>query len=242
LRQRPPPRQLGSFRRYRACTRGCATDNTPAKRMMMDNYRVGEDQLPSRDDADPAAMAEGDAQLDVDPPNVNEVQQPDESITGDAPEADEGGDGSLEQLQRQFATLNDRHLRLAAEFDNYRRRSERERAELHTRAQGELATRLLDALDDLERVTHYAEAAPDSLLPGVQLVERKLRQSLQSAGLEAIDPAGERFDPNSMEAVAMVAAESAADDDVVSDVFQRGYAFKGALLRPARVRVKKHGI
>ena len=145
-------------------------------------------------------------------------------------------------LQREFANLSDRHLRLAAEFDNYRRRSERERTELWARAQADLASRLLDALDDLDRVTHHAETtSADALLRGMQLVERKLRQSLQAAGLETVEPKGARFDPNSMEAVAIVPAETQEDDDVVADVFQRGYRFKGALLRPARVRVKKHG-
>jgi molecular chaperone GrpE len=79
------------------------------------------------------------------------------------------------------------------------------------------------------------------VVEGVKLVERKLRQALAAAGLETVEADGARFDPNTMEAVAMVAAESAAEDDVVSDVFQRGYTFRGALLRPARVRVKKHG-
>jgi molecular chaperone GrpE len=72
-------------------------------------------------------------------------------------------------------------------------------------------------------------------------VERKLRQSLRAAGLEEVDAAGAVFDPNSMEAVAMVPTESQDEDDIVSDVFQRGYRFKGNLIRPARVRVKKHG-
>jgi molecular chaperone GrpE len=62
---------------------------------------------------------------------------------------------------------------------------------------------------------------------------------LNSAGLEIIDAEGANFDPNTMEAVAMVEADSPEDDDLVSDVFQRGYRFKGTLLRPARVRVKK---
>jgi molecular chaperone GrpE len=145
-------------------------------------------------------------------------------------------------LQREFSNLSDRHLRLAAEFDNYRRRSERERAELWARAQADLAARLLDALDDLDRVALHAEtASADTLLHGMQLVERKLRQSLQAAGLETVQAEGARFDPNSMEAVAMLPADDAEEDDLVADVFQRGYRFKGALLRPARVRVKKHG-
>jgi molecular chaperone GrpE len=72
-------------------------------------------------------------------------------------------------------------------------------------------------------------------------VERKLKQSLEAAGLEPIEAEGARFDPNSMEAVAMVGTDAQDEDDIVSDVFQRGYRFKGTLLRPARVRVKKHG-
>jgi molecular chaperone GrpE len=205
---------------------------------MMDRYRVDEDQLPARDDEDPGAVAEGDAQLEPAPPNVRDAAEPAEEIV----ERDEIGSDELEALQREYAVLSDRHLRLAAEFDNFRRRSERERLELWSRAQGELAGRMLEALDDLDRVTEHSDSAPDALLTGVQLVERKLRQVLHAAGLEVVNPAGEIFDPNTMEAVAMVATDSAAEDDVVSDVFQRGYRFKGVLLRPARVRVKKHGI
>jgi molecular chaperone GrpE len=224
----------------------------------------GEDVL-KRDSTDPGSIADGDGQLSTDPPNVTSAQPPADEITRDpaatagagAPgaeraQADLGPDQEAEQeaeqieldideLRRDFSTLSDRHIRLAAEFDNYRKRIERERAETWARAQGDLAARLLDALDDLERFAHHASDTDDALLQGVQLVERKLRQSLQAAGLEEVEAAGVRFDPNSMEAVAMVPAESHEEDDVVSDVFQRGYRFKGSLIRPARVRVKKHG-
>jgi molecular chaperone GrpE len=199
-------------------------------------------------------------QIDNEPPNVTEAEPPSESVTPDRDAAGGSGAGAdagasaeteaeaqqierdLDTLQREFSTLSDRHLRLAAEFDNYRKRVDRERADAWTRAQADLAGRLLDALDDLERVSEHADtSSAESLLQGVQLVERKLRQALTTAGLEPVDAEGARFDPNSMDAVAMVEAESAADDDVVSDVFQRGYTFKGVLVRPARVRVKKHG-
>lgn len=150
-------------------------------------------------------------------------------------------DPQLEEMQREMSTLTDRHLRLAAEFDNYRKRTERERADLYARAQGDLVRRLLDSIDDLERVADYAEtSSAKSLFDGVQLVERKLLQSLAAAGLETIDPAGEPFDPSSMEAVAVVPAERPEDDGVVADVFQKGYRFAGELIRPARVRVQQH--
>lgn len=202
----------------------------------------GEDVL-KRDDTDAGSIADGDASLDISPPNVTSTQPPADEITeGDDVEQEaEQIESDIDELRRDFSTLSDRHIRLAAEFDNYRKRVERERADTWTRAQGDLAARLLDALDDLERFTHHAAESDDALLQGVQLVERKLRQSLQAAGLEEVDADGARFDPNSMEAVAMVPVDSHEEDDVVSDVFQRGYRFKGNLIRPARVRVKKHG-
>jgi molecular chaperone GrpE len=219
----------------------------------------GEDIL-KRDSADPGSVAEGDGQLDTEPPNVRSVQPPADEITArpdaggedrararqdqDALETEQEAEqieSDLDELRRDFSTLSDRHIRLAAEFDNYRKRIERERADTWTRAQGDLAARLLDALDDLERFTAHAAESDDALRQGVQLVERKLRQSLQAAGLEEVEAEGARFDPNSMEAVAMVPVESHEEDDMVSDVFQRGYLFKGSLIRPARVRVKKHG-
>lgn len=147
----------------------------------------------------------------------------------------------LARLQEEVSRLTDRHLRLAAEFDNYRKRVDRERSELYVRAQAELAGRLLDGLDDLQRVAEHAETADvKTLIDGVRLVEKKLTQVLESSGLEPVDAEGLAFDPESMEALATVAAEHAAEDDQVADVFQRGYRFKGQLIRPARVRVKQY--
>ena len=198
------------------------------------------DKVPPRENADAGTSADGDAPLDTTPPNVADTVPPGDEFIPTEYLPDQ--DVELATMQREMSSLTDRHLRLAAEFDNYRRRSERERAELWGRAQADLASRLLDPLDDLDRVTHHAESASaDSLLHGMQLVERKLRQSLQAAGLEFIEAEGARFDPNTMEAVAIVPTDDEAEDGVVADVFQRGYRFKGALLRPARVRVKKHG-
>jgi molecular chaperone GrpE len=165
------------------------------------------------------------------------------------PETDAGEAGdqlstvaaALEEAEAELARTLDRHLRMAAEYDNFRKRTERERTESWGRAQGELVGRLLDVLDDLERVAHYDESASAaSLFEGVRLVDKKLRQVLEAAGLEPVDAEGALFDPNSMEGLATVATEVPEEDDVVSDVFQRGYRFRGQLLRPARVRVKQY--
>jgi molecular chaperone GrpE len=206
---------------------------------MAERHRIEPDDISQREPEDEDAIADGDAGLDLEPPNVTEAEPP-PTGADDLADADQDGE-ALGALQRELAAAAERTLRLAADFDNYRKRSERERAETWTRAQADLAGRLLDTLDDLERVVQHADPSQGSLLEGVQLVERKLRQALGAAGLEAVEADGAEFDPNIMEAVAMVSAESREEDDRVSDVFQRGYTFKGTLLRPARVRVKKHG-
>jgi molecular chaperone GrpE len=162
--------------------------------------------------------------------------------SGDAPPGSGAGtDPLLEEMQREASILTDRHLRLAAEFDNYRKRTERERAELYARAQADLVKRLLDSIDDLERVAHHADiASTQALLEGVQLVERKLLQALSAAGLEPVEAEDAAFDPTSMEAVGVVPTDLPEEDDRVADVFQKGYRFGGSLIRPARVRVRQY--
>lgn len=144
-------------------------------------------------------------------------------------------------VQRELAAQQDRYLRLAAEYDNYRKRTAKERGELTSRAQAELAKQLLDALDDLGRFAHVDPATVDpvTLVQGVDMVERKLMKSLGTSGLEVIDPIDQTFDPSLHEAVVTEPALSPEDDHVVSRVFQVGYLFNGQLLRPARVVVKQ---
>lgn len=152
-----------------------------------------------------------------------------------------GGVVSGDDLQRQLAEHQDRYLRLAAEFDNHRRRSAKERLDAGSRAQADLAKQLLDAMDDLARVAHLDPAATDTatVVEGVAMVEKKLVKSLGSAGLEVIDPTGQAFDPLVAEAVATEPAANRADDHQVARVYQLGYRFGGQLLRPARVVVRQ---
>ncbi len=150
-------------------------------------------------------------------------------------------EADLAAMREELDALNDRHLRLAAEFNNYRRRVEQERLEAWSRAQADLVGRLLDVVDDLQRVAHLdlSNATAEGIMEGVDLVERKLARVLEEAGVEVIDPEGAAFDPERMEAMMRVPAEAEEDDDAVAQVFQKGYAFKGQLVRPARVSVYK---
>jgi molecular chaperone GrpE len=166
----------------------------------------------------------------------------DDASVGDAGEG-EDVEARIAALHDEIATLNDQHLRLAAEFQNYRKRVTREREEMRARSQAELVGVLLDALDDLERVTNVdAEtASAASLIEGVDLVERKLQRALEVAGAETIDAVGKRFDPETMEAIGALPTDDPDQDETVAMTFQRGYRMHGILVRPARVQVFKHG-
>lgn len=145
---------------------------------------------------------------------------------------------AIRRLESEVAELRDRHLRLAAEFDNYRKRVAKERVELADRAQAAFVIRLLDVLDDLDRVVDDSRNTPlETLREALVLVDRKLQKELEAAGVERIDPAGAAFDPAEHEAVSTVPAPDPAQDHMVSTTFQAGYRFKGQLVRPARVQV-----
>jgi len=147
----------------------------------------------------------------------------------------------MADLERRLAELQDRYLRLAAEYENYRKRTIRERSEAHSRGQADLARQLLDPLDDLARFAHVDPSTADAatIVQGAEMVEKKLFKILSSVGLEVVDPVNQTFDPTLHEAVATEPALSPEDDHVVSRVFQVGYLFNGLLLRPARVVVKQ---
>ena len=170
-------------------------------------------------------------------PETSDREPPEEESTEDMslhPDA--------ERLKAELSALNDRHLRLAAEFTNFRRRAEAERSQSWARGQADLLRNFLDGLDDLERVGAWQpeSTSVEALVEGVDLVERKFRQALEVAGAEVLEPVGEEFDPNTMEAMVTVPADSPDDDHKVQGVFQKGYLFKGHLVRPARVVVYKH--
>jgi molecular chaperone GrpE len=190
--------------------------------------------------ADPPAPAAPSADTVPSTPDEHLVQ-PETAAPSPAPAGAllEPDAQALQRLSGELEQVKDRHLRLAAEFDNFKKRKERERVETWSRAQAELVAGILDALDDLGRVAHLdpqATAAKD-VVAGVELVERKLARALSAAGLERLGAEGEPFDPNVHEAVTSMPASSAKQDHQVASVMQPGYRFGGALLRPARVAV-----
>ena len=191
-------------------------DDTTTNEMKSDETPV-EEASPA-DEADPTHVAD-EAAAD---PEVSEV----------------------EDLRAERDQWRDRHLRLAADFDNYRKRSDERMRVRWDRAQADLVSRLLDPLDDLLRISeldHETSANAEAVVEGAGLVERKFFRILEDVGIEVVNPEGEPFDPNTMEAMMRAPAESEEDDDMVERVFQKGYVLKDQLLRPARVSVYKAG-
>jgi molecular chaperone GrpE len=195
-----------------------------------------------------------DKKRNPDPSSEDTFEDLDQSPTEQAP-ASEQGDGSLaDDTSRDVAELSgiaewkrqadehrDKHLRLAAEYENFRKRAVRERQEAGWRAQGDMVRGLIDALDDLSRFAHVDPATTDAktVVDGVDMVERKMLKSFAGHGLEVVDPLDHPFDPKLHEAVGTEPALSPEDDHMVGKVYQRGYVFNGQLLRPARVVVKQ---
>ena len=147
----------------------------------------------------------------------------------------------LEAAQAKAQDWQDRYLRLHAEWDTYRRRTQEQRAEERARATEKLMEDLLPVLDDFERTVTYAtENGEQGLLDGVKAVQTKLLDVLKKGGLEPIDPAGEPYDALEAQAVQMVPDEESFDE-TVKDVYQKGYKMGKKVLRPAMVTVTTGG-
>ena len=153
------------------------------------------------------------------------------------PGSDAGADPEsvAEQWEAEKAELQDRVLRTQAEFQNFRRRVEKERLELSEYASMEAVRTLLPILDDFERAIQ-AESSGSEYAKGIELIHQRLFAALQKLGLEPIVSEGQTFDPNLHHAVEMAETDEAPDQTVLAE-YQRGYNFKGRLLRAAMVKV-----
>jgi len=140
-----------------------------------------------------------------------------------------------EQFAAEKADLQERLLRARAEFDNARRRFEQQRSEYLQFAAMESVRDMLPILDDFERALKVDTADRD-YAKGVELIYQRMADTLKKLGLEPIETAGQIFDPNLHQAVERVETEDAEDQSILGE-FQRGYNFKGKLLRPAMVKV-----
>lgn len=148
-------------------------------------------------------------------------------------------EAKIAELEASAAEARDRYVRLAADFDNFKKRARQDHVETIQHASAELISRVLPVLDDLQSVLDHAPEGTDrSWVKGLELTVRKLEDVLGTHGLEAIASIGERFDPKLHEAVGHEESAEQPEDTVVSEL-RRGYRIRDKVVRPALVRVAR---
>ncbi len=168
-------------------------------------------------------------------PNLSPVSS-DESLPAETPEGQLAAiTAERDRLAAEKDELYDRLRRTQADYENARRRAERDRSDFLQFAAMDLVRQILPVLDDFERALKV-ETADRNYAKGVDLIYQRLYDTLKKIGLEPIETVGTQFDPNLHQAVERVPTEE-ADDQAILGEFQKGYNFKGKLLRPAMVRV-----
>ena len=163
-----------------------------------------------------------------------DIFQPNE--TADAPSADSQEKRAQEELQ----IYQDKYVRLAAEFENYKRRAQRDQSDAIRYANESLLKNLLSTIDNLERAIQCGKdaGASGSLLEGVELTHKQFLETVEKLGVRQVSSTGNLFDPNMHQAVAQVESETTEPNTVVEE-FQKGYFLHDRILRPAMVTVAK---
>ncbi|HOT95891.1 MAG TPA: nucleotide exchange factor GrpE [bacterium] len=178
-------------------------------------------------------------QQELEPPEMVEGKNGGGETVADVAAMDEDT-AVISALTAENKALNDRYLRLAAEFDNYRKRSDREMQHYISNANFELMARLLPALDDLDRIVAAAQSGTDpaALVEGILLLQKNILKTFQESGLEPMPTLGEEFDPQLHDALLHIEVPNTAANRIVEE-HKKGYFFKGKVLRHAQVVVSK---
>ena len=143
-------------------------------------------------------------------------------------------DKLLEEKQAEIDELNNKYLRLAAEYDNFRRRSAKEREGIYGDAYADAMAAIMPVIDNLERAAMYSDA--EKVRAGLELTFKSFTDTLEKLGIKAFGEAGETFDPNIHNAVMHVEDEEKGESEIV-EVFQKGYIKGDKVIRYAMVKV-----
>lgn len=155
------------------------------------------------------------------------------------PDSQESGDSPLDALRKEKDALQDRLLRTAAEFDNYRKRVDRDRRDQAEAATADAIADLLPIIDDLERALKApASGDVDAFRKGIELIHQQMLELLRKRGVKPIDAVGADFDPRYHQAIVQESSPDHREGEVMEE-FARGYMLGDRLLRPAMVKVAK---
>ena len=144
----------------------------------------------------------------------------------------------LSKLQGELKTLNETYLRLYADFENFRKRTSKEKLDISSYAISDVMTKLLPIIDNFDRALSVESEKQGSFYEGMNMISKQLKDVLISEGLEKIECVGEAFDPNLHYGV-QIGNEEGYEDDIILEELQTGYKYKNKVIRPAMVKVNK---
>ncbi len=149
-------------------------------------------------------------------------------------EAETTEETEADSFKKQYDELYDKHLRTLAEYENYKRRTQKEKDETYVNAQADTVSKLLPVLDNLERALGTEEASP--FKDGIEMIVKQLLETLEKMGVTEIEAVGAQFDPNLHSAVMHIEDEE-LEANVIVEQFQKGYMLKDKVIRYSMVKV-----
>lgn len=164
-----------------------------------------------------------------DPENAEEIDDSADAPKKERPE---------QEAQKRYEELEDRYMRLQADYSNFRRRSGEEKSRMHALGLEKLALDILPVLDNFERALSTSEVQDQKFYEGMEMIADQFRKELAKNGIVEIDALNRAFDPNLHHAV-MIEEKEGVDPDIVIDVLQKGYQIDERVIRPAMVKVSK---
>lgn len=145
-------------------------------------------------------------------------------------------DSEIEKLKKELADKDDKFLRLAAEYDNFRKRSAKEKSDIYASSKSDVINEILPIIDNFERAAQNSEADFDGYKKGIELIFNQFLAVLKKFGVESFGEEGEEFDP-SMHSAVMVVDDDSLGENVIAQVFSKGYRLGDKIIREAVVKV-----
>ena len=187
------------------------------------------------DDENQKEQLEKEESRQTDAPEETAEKEEKAAEDTEAEKEEKKGTGELDILKKDYAVLNDRFLRTVAEYDNFRKRTQKEKEQIYSDAAASVSKQFLPVLDNLERALEY-ECSDNEFKKGVEMIATSIRTAFEKCGIKTVGEVGEPFDPNIHNAV-MHEENNDLPENAVSMVLQKGYILGDKLLRPAMVKV-----
>ncbi len=170
------------------------------------------------------------------PEEQEEVLEEENASEPASEEAQEGEKSREEELEAQIKDKDDKYIRLCAEYDNFRKRSQKEKADIYFTSKAEVLEQILPILDNFERAAQNSEADFEAYKKGVELIFGQFLKVLEKFGVESFGEEGETFDPNLHTAV-MAVTDDSLGENTIAQVFSKGYRLGDKIIREAAVKV-----